>query len=151
LLPEPPAKDENGKTLPHDHEAITDDDVLIRRISDKQIANYPNGVRKVSSMAFKPSSGVNEGMSVDIERFIRNDERDPCEWVTTPRWYGSLQIRVQPLRRADLLVGYDPILPDNPYHGQVWGQGKGFTKAQQNTLRGNSTWFVEIPGVSIVE
>jgi hypothetical protein len=151
LLPEPPAQDANGKTLPHDHEAITDDDILIRRISDKQIADFPNGVRKVSSMAFKPSSGINEGMSVDIERFIREDEKDPRDWVTNPRWCGSLQLRVQPIRQAGFLIGYDPIVPDNPYHGQIWGQGKGFNKAQQNTLRAHSTWFVEIPGVSINE
>lgn len=152
MLPDPPAKDENGKTLPHDHAEIIDDDIVIRRISEKQIASYPNGVRKISSLAFKCSSGANEGMSIDLERFIREDDKDPSQWVTTPRWLASLQMRVQPLRAAGLLVGYDPIFPDNPYHGQVWPQeGSNFTQMQRKTLRDESTWFVEIPGVLINE
>ena len=75
-LPEPPEKDEQGKTLPHDHGALQPDDIAIRRISDKQISDYPNGVRRISSLAFKTYYDPCEGMSVDLERFIRESGQE---------------------------------------------------------------------------
>lgn len=76
-MPEPPIKDEQGNTLPHDHEALQPNDIVIRRISDKQISDYPNGVRRISSLAFKTYYAPYEGMSVDLERFIRESGEDP--------------------------------------------------------------------------
>lgn len=154
MLPKPPEKDGQGKTLPHDHDELHSNDIVIRRIADKQIANYPNGVRRISSLAFKTFHSPSEGMSVDLERFIREDGLDPRKYVTTPRWFGSLQLRVGDVREKALLVGYDPT-PDNPYHGQIWNaQGKptrGEQKAQERALRAISSWYVEIPGVEINE
>jgi len=43
------------------------------------------------------------------------------------------------------MVGFDP-LPENPYHGEVWGK---FTKAQQRRLQQLAVWFVAIPGVKL--
>ncbi|MFZ1107592.1 MAG: hypothetical protein WAN43_04500 [Rhodomicrobium sp.] len=153
-LPEPPEKDEQGNTLPHDHEALRTNDIVIRRISDKQISDYPNGVRRISSLAFKTYQGPCEGMSVDLERFIREAGEDPRIYVTTPKWYGSLQLSVGQIRDANLLVGYDPV-PKNPYHGQIWNRDgkptKGQQKQQERALRRISSWFVEISGVEISE
>ena len=93
-------------------------------------------------------------MSVDLERFIRESGQDPRVYVTTPRWYGSLQLSVGSVRDANLLVGYDPV-PENPYHGQIWSKDgkptRGQQKQQERALRRISAWFVEIPGVEIVE
>ncbi|MFY9640852.1 MAG: hypothetical protein ACLP02_11320 [Rhodomicrobium sp.] len=153
-MPEPPIKDEQGNTLPHDHEALQPNDIVIRRISDKQISDYPNGVRRISSLAFKTYYAPYEGMSVDLERFIRESGEDPRIYVTTPRWYGSLQLSVGPVRDAGLLVGYDPVR-ENPYHGQIWNKDgkptKGRQKQQERALRRISVWFIEIPGVEIAE
>lgn len=153
-LPEPPEKDEQGMTLPHDHEALQPNDIVIRRISDKQISDYPNGVRRISSLAFKTYYGPYEGMSVDLERFIRESGQDPRIYVTTPRWYGSLQLNVGRVRDVNLLVGYDPV-PENPYHGQIWNKDgkptKGQQKQQERALRRISAWFVVIPSVEIAE
>ena len=94
-------------------------------------------------------------MSIDIERWIQEADRDPRVFVTTPRWVGSLRLQAAAIREIGLIVGYDPIFPDNPYHGQVWNRdGKptsGQQKQQERALRGISTWYVEIPGVDIAE
>lgn len=140
--------------MPHDHEALQPNDIVIRRVSDKQISDYPNGVRRISSLAFKTYYSPGEGMSVDLERFIREAGQDPRTYVTTPKWYGSLQLRVGQIREAGLLVGYDPV-PENPFHGQIWNRDgkptKGQQRRQERVLRGISAWYVEIPGVEIAE
>ena len=110
----------------HDHEALQPEDVIIRRIAEQQISNYPNGVRRISSLAFKTYHSPSEGMSVDLERFIREDGMEPRKYVTTPVvWF--LQLRVGGVRDG-LLVGYDPTT-DNPYHGQIWNAARKRTSS----------------------
>lgn len=144
----PPPRDGNGDVVPHDHEGIRVDDGIIRRISEQQIIvdeKIGDHHRRISSMAFKCSSGSNGGMSVDLQREIEAAGLDPRSFVTTQRWIGAVRFLAGDLRAEQFQVGFDP-LSINPYHGQVWGS---FTRARQNQLRQICTWFVEINGVLI--
>lgn len=90
-------------------------------------------------------------MSVDVLPFIIADGHDPGEWVTTPRWIGSVKFEAKFLRDRQLQVGYDPIEasqnhPGNPYHGSVWGE---FTRRVICELQAGAAWFVAIPDVEL--
>lgn len=103
-------------------------------------------------MAFGPSGGALGGMSIDLEDAILRGGLSPTEFVTTPRWIGSVRFIAGDLRHRDLKVGYDPIPASdgdqgNPYHGEVWGSGP---KSKQKELRRLADWFVPIPGVNLL-
>jgi hypothetical protein len=139
----PPPEDEHGKVKPHDHAEIGDVDIIIRRISEQQLVTDKNGTRRISSVAFK-AAGSNAGMSVDIEKLIVEAGKDPKEFVTTPRWTGSVWFAAGQLRKKQLLVGFNPVT-NNPFHGEVWGiASRPIQKAVQECCQ----WYVEIPGVS---
>ena len=143
-LKQPPH--DNDGVIPHDHEGILPDDGIIRRISlEHVIFDEKIGGLRISSAAFKPSSGHNGGMSIDLQRQIEESGRDARIYVTTPRWTGSILFKANQLRSEEFLIGYDPQT-DNPYHGQVWGS---FTKGKVKRLRGLCDWFVPIENVSI--
>jgi hypothetical protein len=141
----PPPLDEHGNVIPHDHEGVLAADGVIRRISELQLVKDGQGAKRVSSMAFKPSSEPNAGMSVDLEASIVEAGLDPKAYVTTPRWMGSIRFEAGKLRAEGFCVGYDP-LPDNPHHGEVWG---AFSTGQQKKLKAMAEWFVKIDGVSL--
>lgn len=141
-----PPRNETGDVIPHDHSGILDQDGIIRRISELQIVLHERtGKRRISSMALKPSKGVNGGMSVDLQRQIEEAGLNAREFVTTPRWTGSIRFEAGQLRAEKLMVGYDPQ-DDNPYHGEVWGD---FSKSVQKRLFRACEWFVPIPDVVI--
>ena len=143
---QPPLRDAEGKVTPHDHAGIQADDGIIRRVSDQQVViDEKTGGRRLSSMAFKASTGANTGMSVDLQQQIEEAGLNARIFVTTPRWVGSLRFKARELRGEGFLIGFDP-LPENPYHGEVWGT---FSKSKQNRLREICQWFVPIDGVSI--
>lgn len=135
---------------PYDEKAIGPDDIIIRRINPAQhvVIDENRKCRRISSKAFHPST--NGGMSVDIEELILAAELDPRQYVTTPKYIGSVAFSAGSARVANLLVGYDP-LPKNPYHGEVWGNPRPdrFTGTQKRKLIAASEWYVEIPGVEI--
>ncbi|MGH6849319.1 MAG: hypothetical protein ACREDD_02530 [Methylocella sp.] len=131
--------------MPHDHSGIASEDGVIRRVSEKQVAADSTGQLRVSSKAFKPSTGPNGGMSVDLEKLVIEANQDPRAYVTTPRWTGSVRFLAGALREEGFMVGFDPR-PENPYHGEVWGR---FTMAQRRRLRELAVWFVAIPGVKL--
>jgi hypothetical protein len=119
---------------------------VIRRVSAQLvITDAKTGGRRISSMTFKPSSGLNGGMSVDLQQSIEAAGMDARAYVTTPRWMGSLRFEAGALRAEGFMVGFDP-LPDNPHHGEVWGK---FSKAQQRRMAEIALWFVPIVGVAI--
>lgn len=147
MSPIPPPRDKNGEVLPHNHSQVADQDRVIRRISDQFIApdeKSPSG-KRISSMAFQPSTDGSKGMSVDLEAFMIADQIDPRRFVTTPRFMGSVFFSTGTLRGDGLLVGYEPI-DGNPYHGGVWGS---FTKGKQRKLLKSSQWYVKIDGVDL--
>jgi hypothetical protein len=144
-VPQPPPRDGADEVTPHDHAEILNHHLAIRRISDNHIVTDGAGQRRLSSMAFKPSSGTNGGMSVDIEPFIAAAGHAPREFVTTPEWMGSVFFVVGAVRAQALLVGYDP-LPENDFHGEVWGAK---TRGQWRQLQAIAAWYVEIPGTAL--
>lgn len=142
---QPPPLDQYKEVIPHDHDGIAAGDGVIRRISEMQIVSDDVGQRRISTIAFKASSDRNGGMSVDLEKLIEEAGIDANQFVTTPTWTGSVRFKAGVLRDEGFKVGFHP-LPENPYHGEVWGQ---FTKAKQRRLRELAIWFVPIPGVII--
>jgi len=119
----PPPRNVVGQVEPHDHLEILPDDGVIRRVSEQHIVLDKDGQRRISSMAFSPSSPAQGGgLSVDLQRAIEESGRDAVQFVTTPRWIGSVRFTAQQLRNEGFLVGFDPLPPDNPFHGEVWGQ-----------------------------
>lgn len=143
----PPPRNAAGQVEPHDHPGILAHDGVIRRISEQHIILDKNGHKRVSTMAFNPSSEIHGGgLSVDLQREIEESGRDAMKFVTHPPWIGSVRFTAQQLRKQGFMVGFDPLPPDNPFHGEVWGQ---FTKGKQKQLLCFAQWFVAIPGVSL--
>jgi hypothetical protein len=143
---QPPPRDDQGIVVPHDHDGIAVADGVLRRISDQQLVDDPkSGGRRISSMAFKASTGLNGGMSVDLQQSIEAAGLNARDYVTTPKWMGSLRFEAGCLRAEGFMVGFEP-LPDNLHHGEVWGK---FSKPQQRRIIAMAVWFVAISGVAI--
>jgi hypothetical protein len=106
-----------------------------------------DGLRRVSSIAFQPSSNAQGGgLSVDLQQEIEALGKNAVQFVTTPRWIGSVRFAAKQLRNEGFIVGYNPLPPDNPHHGEVWGQ---FSTGKKKQLLRMAEWFVRIPGVSL--
>lgn len=136
---QPPPRNEKGDVIPHDHNEIDGNDVLIRRISEQHIIGG-----RVSSMAFQCSSD-GTGMSVDIAKLITESGQDAKALVTSETYFCSVQFLTGTLRNEGLQVGYFP-LPNNPYHGAVWGI---VNRSQRNRLRALAEWFVQGNGIAL--
>jgi hypothetical protein len=151
LLPSPPPRDENGKVTPHDHPDILSDDGIIRRVDPDQHAvadpKSPTG-KRLSSMLLKQSGGV----SVDLQRPIEEDGLDSRNFVTNPKYLGSVRFTAGNLRHSNFKVGYDPVGPtetddpENPYHGLLWGR---ISSSAYKQLMQTASWFKEIEGISL--
>jgi hypothetical protein len=85
-------------------------------------------------------------MSIDIEQSILEARLDAREFVTRPPFIGSVWFTAGFLRSESLQLGSDPILPDNPHHGEAWGD---FSKRRRGRLLKNAQWFVKIEGVDL--
>lgn len=145
-LSAPPLKD--GRVEPHDHPDIQAADEIIRRISELQVVEV-DGVKRVSSIAFQPSREVRGGLSIDIRKSMDCSGIDAVEFVTTPRWVGSVIFTAAAPRSMALFVGYEPI-PDNVHHGEVWPGAESFSKKKSKELQRLARWFVPIPNVTLV-
>lgn len=90
-------------------------------------------------------------MSIDLYDMIDDAGFKPAEYVTTPKFIGSVVFSAGPARGAALWVGYDPR-EDNPYHGEVWGSGRPnrFSRTQQTALMTAANWLVPIDGVELI-
>ena len=105
-----PPRDPSGKVVPHDHAEILPVDGVIRRISHQQVVpDQMRGCQRISSIAFKASTGDSNGMSIDLQREIEEAGLDPRAYVTTPRWIGSVRFVARELRGLGLQVGYHPL------------------------------------------
>jgi hypothetical protein len=138
---DPPQRDDDGEVIPHDHGGILPDDGVIRRVSPHHFV-YDAKIqgKRLSSMAFKPSTGERGGMSVDLQRLIEEAGLNPKTYIMSPPWIGAVRFTAGELRAEGLKVGYDPVA-DNPYHGQVWGT---FSKQTQKRLAALASEFVPI-------
>lgn len=138
---DPPPRNRNGDVLPHDHPGIQPDDGVIRRVSPQHMVSDPKVQgRRISSIAFRPSSGPDGGMSVDLQRLIEEAGLEPRKYILSPPWIGAVRFTARGLRGEGLMVGYDPIPNINPYHGEVWG----ITKAIQKRLQAIAVWLVAV-------
>lgn len=144
---------------PYDEEQIDGEDQIIRRVNPSQhvIWDENRQSHRISSKLYSKSSGLKDGMSVDIEALILADDIDPLEYVVTPVFTGSVVFTASDIRTLDLWVGYDPIkdapgIPDNPYHGEVWAHTpqKRFLKRQKDGLANFARWYVALPNVEII-
>lgn len=141
-----PSLDDSGDVIPHDHSELSNDGTAIRRVNELQVSNMADGSRKLSSVVFKSTNdNPDEGMSIDLLQLMEEAGIDPVSHVTTPRWIGSIAIPIGTIRENGLQVGYDP-LPENLYHGEVWGK---ITRGKRKALCRSASWFVEIEGVDI--
>lgn len=148
----PPPHDANGNALPHDHQDIEPNDTLIRRVNPiHHVVDDDNRkCRRLSSKLMKPTGG---GMSVDHERSIQEDQKDPVEFVRTPVYTGAVAILALHARGVGLRVGYEPVL-GNPYHCEVWGadpRPDKFTNAQTKALFAACGWYIPLDGVEIIK
>lgn len=141
----PPPRDAAGVVTPHDHEGIKGQDAVIRRISPYFVIEDPKTGPRISTLALNPSSDGYRGLSVDLQAEIEQAGLDAKDFVSSPPWLGSIVFTAARLRGEGFQVGYDP-LPDNPYHGEAWGN---FAKSKQRALLRLAAWLVQIDGVSI--
>ena len=138
---------------PYDEGNICADDTIIRRISREQHVVWDDNRNcyRIASKAYKPSSGSNGGMSVDIEALMIADNVNARQFITTPAFIGSVSFSAAEIRALKLRIGYDPI-PLNPYHGEVWGgldRPSRFTTSQSRGLASAARWYVQISGVEL--
>lgn len=114
-----PRRDSSGSVLPHDHPGILDGHFVIRHIHPqdvKELGRVPSGV-------YTASSGPHGGMSVDIGDWMVADGLEPLHYLRNAS-EGATRLPVGALRRLGYQVGWDP-LPENPHHGEVWGNFNG--------------------------
>lgn len=144
---------------PYDEAEINDEDTIIRRVPAQHIVWDENGGqrrRRISSALYAKSTGPQDGMSVDIEALMLKDGVDPPGYVTSDEFPGAVSFSAAQVRALDLTIGYDPIkddpvVLDNPYHGEVWRktEARRFTGAQTNGLRDAAKWYVEVEDVEL--
>ncbi|QND60412.1 hypothetical protein [Mesorhizobium huakuii] len=149
MLSTPPL-DADGNVEPHDHPEILDADTLIRRVNPVHhvVSDENRNCLRLSSKLMKPQGG---GMSVDHERSILEEGKDPVAFVRTPVFVGAVQFQAPDARAVSLRIGYDPV-EGNPYHCEVWGtppRADKFTAAQEKTLLNTCGWYIPIEGVEI--
>lgn len=147
---QPPPRDVSGEVVPHDHAEILEDHGILRRVSDQWVVTRADGRRTLTSLAFKPSSDRYQGMSVDLEDWLREDDQNPEQFVTSPKWVASIRFRAGDLRSEGFRVGWDPLerqgaFPANNYHAEVWG----IERQHKDRLAELAEWFVPLPDVLI--
>ena len=141
---EPPPLRPDGTVEPHNHRQIADRDYIIRRVSPQYVVHDAKiGGKRLSTMAFQPSNGADQSMSVDIEKLIAEAGHDPRKYVVQPPYIGAVAFTAGSLRSMSLMVGYEPV-PLNPHHGGVWGN---FTKGVQRRLCAEASIYAPIPGM----
>lgn len=121
-----PPRDADGRVTPHNHGGILDSHFVLRHTVPHDLHPDEGGGQRVSSGAYSASSGPSGGMSVDIESWMIEDGLDILNYVTDPA-HGAKRLNVGELRNAGFMVGWDPVTeyPENPHHGQVWGNFNG--------------------------
>lgn len=123
-----PPRDENG-TIPHNHEEISSEDNLIRYLRPNVHVHLEDGMWRVSSAAFSPSSPTNHprsSISVDLEKSMKEAGLD-LPYRMQDDSFGLASIEAGRVREENLKVGWDPQT-DNPHHCGVWGVGNNKSK-----------------------
>ena len=131
--------DDNGSVIPHDGGQISREDWVVRQVSSEWIVpdpKFPQGQR-LTSVVWEPSSGLNGGLSVNLESLILEQGIRSESFLISQRYPASIKMNLGLIRDYGFLIGFDPInndaeLPDNPCHCQIWGVS---TKGKQNQLK----------------
>lgn len=133
--------------IAHDDLAIRPETKLIRHINPKEhICRDDNtGQLRIKSSAFSPTSRDPEyGMSVDLEQLL-SEEGLPKDHKV-PKNFGAVALKVASIRSLELKVGSDPV-PDNQFHGQIWGVRTKNLKQKIRTIIDG--WVKSIDGVEL--
>lgn len=143
-------KDENGRIKPHDDPNIQNYEHLLRYFHHMQLVDdekAPNG-RRLSSGSFSPSSTPNYGISVNLQERMEENDENPREFKRDGR--GIARLEVGSVRELDLWVGHSPVEADNedginenPYHAEIWGNGRRVTGAKKKALSKACEIYVE--------
>jgi len=142
-MAEPP-RDANGIVVPYDDPDIRNGDGLIRHIPEHHIVLDKNtGYRRLSTGAFSEFSKPPGGMSVDLERPMIEAGLDPLAMLPNPD-FGAVRLIAGEMRELGHKVGRNP-LPQNPYHGEVWGIGPG--RGAKKRIMERSVWLKKPPGL----
>jgi hypothetical protein len=83
-------------------------------------------------------------MSVDLQQSIEAAGLNARDYVTTPKWMGSLRFDAGDLRAEGFMVGFDP-LPYNPHHGEVWGKFSKHSSGELSQWLCGSSRFQALP------
>jgi hypothetical protein len=120
-MPSPPARDGNGKIIPHDHPEITNDHYIVRHTVPNDLhAETPTHTRLASGAFSESSDG---GMSCDEQNWMADAGLDTLHYVANPT-HGAVRLNVGALRMLGLQVGWDPDR-GHEHHVCVWGIGNG--------------------------
>jgi hypothetical protein len=139
--------DAEGVTLPHDHTALIDSDLLVRLVPAGWRVPASSGNWRLASQAFANSSDKYGGCSVLIAKLVEESGATIAEIVRSRGMLGAIAISVREVRSRGLQAGFDP-LPDDPHHGQIWGK---ITRGTSNALLVQSAWAVAIPDTVITD
>lgn len=132
-MPDPP-RDEDGWVEPYDDPDIIDTDCVIRYIHPIYHVTFDSnlGRQRLSSGAFSPSKDGSRGMSVDLQRNMRDAGLDGLSRLPSEE-HGAVQLTVADLRQLDLLIGSTPRA-DNEFHADVWHTHKESTRKKIRKL-----------------
>ena len=132
-------------TAPYDEPVIKPDDLIIRRINPEYhlVPDSNRQCDRISSKAYSPSSGLDSGLSVDIESLIVAAGLQPQQYVVNPIFTGAVVFAAKDIRSLGLWIGYEP-LAGNPHHGEIWGPTPSrhhkFTRTQKDGLAAAASW-----------
>jgi hypothetical protein len=102
---QPPELGAHGDLLGNrDDPSISDDEYLIRRVDPVyHVVDDPKvqGGRRLSSSLYSASSGDGEGMSIDIQSSIEAAGLNAAEFVTSPKYLGSVRFFASVARQAN--------------------------------------------------
>jgi hypothetical protein len=138
-----PPRDELG-IVPHNHEEIAPEDLLVRNIHPDWIVRE-NGALRISSAAFTPSSPPGDprsSVSVDLKKLLL-EEGKHAPFNAKPG-HGNAELTSRCARELGCQVGWDPV-PENNAHSAIWGVGTNKSKRRQ--LSRNCAALTVIPNI----
>ena len=144
-MPLSPPRDAEG-VIPYDDPEILFDGYVVGRINPiaHVYTDENTGERRISTGAYNRTREPRGGMSIDLGQELEAAGKG-LDAMIEPG-FGAVRIRVGDIRGLGLWVGSDPIIPENPYHGQVWNYYK---KAPRDLHRLDKAWIVQLPGVAL--
>ena len=121
-----------GQLSVADDDEISDDDTVIRNVSEYHIHNISGTDKnRVSKSAFSASSKDNdpeEGMSVDLQSILLENGIDPNSSSYAPECNVLMTLTVREIRSEFGLTVVKRPKPDNPAHCSVIGVGENTRK-----------------------